>query len=193
MGCNIRSLIDQGGAQAAGLKEGDNILSIDEYDISDFQTLHQALANFFPGDEVVVRFEREGKKSKVRVHLTSWAEIPTHAWRARSDCDRPTPDPIDIDTEEDPQLSGTTLLQLEDAVMYPNPTEGRFALSFTTEPGQLSISITDVSGKVVYQEVNDNSTGYYKREIDISEVPTGNYVLSVKQGSKVYTQQLSKQ
>lgn len=194
MGCNINSLIEKGGAQEAGLKEGDNILKIDEFDVSDFSTLHLALSHFMPGDVVTVRYERDGKREKTKVNLKSWSDLPSHAWRARSDCDKPEivkEDPI-------PQVSpnipaGSTLLQLEDARVFPNPTEGLFSFSFQTNPGQLTVTVSDVNGKVVYQEENENSTGLYNREIDLKDVPTGNYILAVKQGDKVFTQQLSKQ
>jgi hypothetical protein len=194
MGCNIQSLIEKGGAQEAGLKDGDNILKIDEFDISDFSTLHLALSHFMPGDVVTVRYEREGKTAKTKVNLKSWSDLPSHAWRARSDCDKPEV----VKEEPVPQANlnipaGNTLLQLENATAYPNPTEGLFSFSFTTKPGQLSVIVSDVNGKVVYQEENENSTGFYNREIDLKDVPTGNYILSVKQGDKVFTQQLSKQ
>jgi hypothetical protein len=197
IGCRINALIDQGGAMEAGLKEGDVIRKIEEFEVDDFATLHLALAHFMPGDVVTVRFERDGRMEKAKVNLKAWAELPGHEWRQRSDCGKPataTPEPAAIPTEEDPgQINGLEQLHLADVRVYPNPTEGNFALSFNTAPGELTIAITDVNGKVIYQEVNENSTGYYNREIDLRDVPTGNYILSVKQGDKLFTQQVAKQ
>jgi hypothetical protein len=196
-GCRINSLINQGGAQAAGMLEGDLITKIDEFDVNDFSTLHLALSHFQPGDIVTVRYDREGKSSKAKVELKDWADLPGHEWRSRPDCgnDEPVPD-IEIDqTLQDDPAGGPSMqpLELEDARIYPNPTEGLFAFSFTTVPGPVSISITDVNGQVIYQEENENSTGFYNREIDLKEVPAGNYVVSVKQGDRVFTQQIAKQ
>jgi membrane-associated protease RseP (regulator of RpoE activity) len=194
MGCHIKSLIDQGGAQEAGLQEGDNILKIDEFDVSDYSTLYLALSHFMPGDVVTVKYDREGKTAKTKVNLKSWSDLPTHAWRARSDCDKPEVVKEDPVPQQDLNIpAGTSVLQLENASVFPNPTEGLFSLSFTTVPGQLSVTVADVNGKVVYQEENENSTGFYNREIDLKDAPAGNYILSVKQGDKVFTQQLSKQ
>ena len=196
-GCRIRSLIDLGGAQEAGLKEGDVITRIDEFNIDDYSTLHLAMSHFAPGDRVVVRFLRDGKESKAKVNLTSWSDLPGHEWRARTDCGDPSSikeTPVEPQLEDDPNgVVGTQELQLTDAKVYPNPTEGLFAFSFTTKPGPLSIAITDVNGKVIYQEENQNSTGIYNRDIDIKEMPAGNYILSVKQGERIFTRQISKQ
>jgi membrane-associated protease RseP (regulator of RpoE activity) len=194
--CRINSLISNGGAQEGGLKEGDVIRKIDEFDVEDFATLHLALAHFLPGDNVTVRFERNGQMEKAKVNLKGWEQLPGHEWRARPDCGKPAivDKPADIPTEEDPgQINTVNTLQLEDVRVYPNPTDGNFAFSFNTQPGELNVNITDVNGKVIYHEVNENSTGYYNREIDLRDVPTGNYVLAVKQGDKVYTQQVAKQ
>ena len=77
--------------------------------------------------------------------------------------------------------------------IYPNPTEGVFELSFRTAAGPLSVAVTDVNGKVVYNENNENPDGFYKKEIDLKGMPQGNYIISVTQGERVFTQQISKQ
>ncbi len=197
-GCMINSLIDKGGAQEAGLTEGDVITKLDDYTVTDFPALYDALTHYLPGDDVTVAYERDGKLAKINVHLKSWADLPGHEWRARGDCGK-----IEDFKEEtvQPQVDLTPgdgpvavePLQLDDVRMYPNPTSERFDLSFTMPPGSISISVTDVNGKVVYSENNDNSTGYYHHDIDLKNAPSGNYIVTVKQGDKVFTQQLSKQ
>ncbi|MDQ3015498.1 MAG: PDZ domain-containing protein [Bacteroidota bacterium] len=194
-GCRINSLIDQGGAQDAGLKPGDVITRINEYDIVDFETLHEALSNFRSGDVVSIRYIREDKNMKARVELKDWAQLPGHEWRARTDCGQPI---VSEETEEtrsdDPNgLATANSLKLEDVKMFPNPTDGAFALSFTLEPGPLTVAITDINGKVVYNENSDNVTGTYTRDIDLKGIPQGNYILTVTQGDKFYTDQISKQ
>lgn len=195
--CKINAVIDRGGAAEAGLQAGDIIRKIDEFDVEDFPTLHLALAHFMPGDVVTVRYERDGKTAKTKANLKAWSDLPGHEWRARSDCGKPATineKPVEVPMEEDPGvIAGVNTLQLQDAQVYPNPTEGDFSLSFTTQPGELIVAITDVNGKVIYHEVNENSTGYYNREIDLKDVPTGNYIVSVKQGDKLFTQQIAKQ
>lgn len=194
-GSRINSLIEKGGASAAGLQEGDVITRIDEFDVNDYEGLHIALSHFEPGDVVVVRYNRNSKSQKAKVELTDWRDLPGHEWRSRSDCAK------DVEvTEEEPieetiinKPAGLQLLSLTDAVIYPNPTEGLFALSFNTSPGPLTVAVTDVNGKVVYQDDNDNKDGFYKKEIDLKGLPQGNYIISVTQDGKVFTEQISKQ
>jgi membrane-associated protease RseP (regulator of RpoE activity) len=196
-GCLINSLIEQGGAQEAGMTNGDVITRLDDYAITDFPSLFDALKHYLPGEEVTVTYTRDGKSIKANVHLKSWADMPGQEWRARGDCGKvedfkeEAVKSIPEDTPGGPV--SVEPLKLTDARVYPNPTDGVFALSFTTEPGPITISITDVNGKVVYSERNDNATGYYNHDIDLKNVATGNYVVAVKQGDKVFTQQLSKQ
>ena len=195
-GAKISSLIEKGGAQAAGIIAGDIVTKIDEFEVNDFATLHLALSHFKPGDVVTVRYNREEKSRKTKVELKDWSQLPGHEWRSRSDCGEPaviTEEVIDL--KQDVPSGPTSLkpLVLEEVKMYPNPTDGVFALSFNLQPGPLSLSITDINGKVVYNENNENTSGFYKREIDLKGVPQGNYILTVTQGDKVYTDQISKQ
>ena len=195
-GAKINSLIENGGAQAAGLKTGDVVTKIEEFTVSDFTTLHLALSHFKPGDVVTVRYTREGKSQKAKVELKDWKDLPGHEWRSRSDCAEPTvvtDEGTDL-KKDDPVLpSNIQPLQLQDVRMYPNPTDGVFALSFNLQPGPLTVAITDINGKVIYNEINENTAGSYVRDIDLKGVPQGNYVLTVTQGDRVFTDQISKQ
>ncbi|HZV67987.1 MAG TPA: PDZ domain-containing protein [Saprospiraceae bacterium] len=197
-GTVITSLIEKGGAKDAGLKPGDLITKIDQYDISDYPSLHEALAHFQPGDVVKVQFVRDDKNQKAKVELRDWAQLPGHEWRARTDCGSPMKEEVIDETAQDPGV-GTAgqqniqSLELQNTRIFPNPTEGVFQLSFQTIPGPFKISITDVNGKVVYNENNDGATGSYNREIDLKGAPQGNYIISVNQGGKIYNQQISKQ
>ena len=193
-GARINGLIEKGGAIEAGMQEGDVIRKIDEFEVNDFTSLHLALAHFRPGDEVTVRYERGEKKRNAKVLLKDWAELPGHEWRSKSDCGKSEPAITEIPVEEDPNvIAGIQTLELTDATVYPNPTEGVVALSFKTNPGPLKVSITDINGKVVYSENNENASGLYKKEIDLTTFPQGNYVICVKQDGKLYTQQIAKQ
>jgi len=198
-GCHINSLIENGGAAAAGLQEGDVITKIDDYAILDFATLHDVLKGYLPGDDVIVYYNREGKMLKANVHLKAWSELPGHEWRARGDCGKvedfkeETIQPQSEPTPTPQGPVGLNELKLQDARIYPNPTQGAFSLSFTTEPGPIKIIITDANGKIIYSEENDNATGYFNKTIDLKSVTPGNYVVNVKQGDKIFNQQISKQ
>jgi hypothetical protein len=196
-GATVNRIIEQSGAEKAGLKEGDVIKKVEEFDVSDFESLHFALSNFLPGDEVNVDFMREGKYKHASVTLTNWSDIPGHEYRARTDCGEPElPTTVHRDDPDVDEPTGThdiRPLELTDVRIFPNPNDGIFALSFTPEAGPLSVAITDVNGKVVYSDQMVNAGSQYQRDINIANVPQGNYIITVTQGDKVYNHQISKQ
>ena len=196
-GAKISALIDKGGAIEAGMKQGDVIKKIDEFEVTDFSSLYFALSHFRGGDVVDVRYEREGQYYTVKTNLKDWSQLPGHEFRARTDCGEPTIiKEEETPTDDGDQLSGLhefQALELQDARIFPNPSDGEFVLSFTAEPRPFFVSITDTNGKVVFHDKSDNGTGYYNRKIDIKSLPTGNYIISVTQDDKVFTQQIAKQ
>lgn len=56
-------------AAKAGLKEGDIILSVDNFELNQNQTLAEVLAGFSPGTKVVLTILRDGQEKKVEVIL----------------------------------------------------------------------------------------------------------------------------
>lgn len=196
-GAQISRIIDQGAAQAAGLKEGDIIKNVDEFEVSDFSTLFFALSHYRAGDQVVIRYERDGKSQNAKATLKDWAQIPGFEYKARTDCGEPDL-PVTGSSRRD-ETDGPTgtieiqPLELQDARIYPNPTDGAFTLSFNAKPGPLSVSISDANGKEVFRDVDTHFPGNYNRDIDLKGMPQGNYIITVSQGDKVFTQQISKQ
>jgi len=77
-------------------------------------------------------------------------------------------------------------LELKELYFFPNPNEGQFTLSFSTEKkGDLDVKVIDINGKVVHQETFNNFTGKYNKEIDITENSKGTYFLIIQHGKDV--------
>ena len=75
-----------------------------------------------------------------------------------------------------------SLLSPEDVQFYPNPTEGTFRLKFhLASAGDTQITVTDFSGKEVYQKQLKNFSGNFEQDIDLSDSPKGNYLIKVSQ------------
>src|SRR5690606_19557140 len=84
-------------------------------------------------------------------------------------------------------------LEPGDLRMFPNPTDGPVEVSFTTAPGPLHVSVTDANGRIVFQDRSENGAGRYDGRIDLDKFAPGQYLLTVTQGDRVFTQQIVKQ
>ncbi|MBL7936803.1 MAG: T9SS type A sorting domain-containing protein [Bacteroidia bacterium] len=74
-------------------------------------------------------------------------------------------------------------LKIEKMNFYPNPSNGKFNLSFNLpEKQDTEITILNVEGKVVYKEKLNQFSGNYDKEIDISKNAKGVYFVKVDQG-----------
>ena len=59
------------GAEKAGLKQGDKIISVEGKAVKEREDLMAVMANKVPGDKVRVVFERDGKEQSVEVTLAN--------------------------------------------------------------------------------------------------------------------------
>ncbi len=61
--------------------------------------------------------------------------------------------------------------------LYPNPTDGELMLDFSTMPANnTTVTVIDFSGKVVFTTTVTNQ----KQRLDLSNLPTGNYIVKIK-------------
>jgi len=71
------------------------------------------------------------------------------------------------------------------ANVYPNPVEQILVLDYTTSrTGDLSISIMNVEGKIMYQKEENVIVGGDRMFIDFVNYPAGVYTIFIKQGSQ---------
>lgn len=82
----------------------------------------------------------------------------------------------------------SSILSAVEFNVYPNPTKGIFTIDLgTTEDGQ--IQVLDYTGRIVLEKaINDNSL-----QLDISEMPSGLYVVRVVSGGKLQTTKIIKE
>ena len=71
-------------------------------------------------------------------------------------------------------------ISLEKITIYPNPNDGNFQLT-NNNLGNLSgfLIITDMTGKIVYKKTNFTVPGFTKKSINIKNLSTGSYILSI--------------
>ena len=81
-------------------------------------------------------------------------------------------------------------LKLDGLSYYPNPTEGKFNLSFQGKSVPTEVRITNLTGKVVFSDVVSNFEGQYSNEIDLNDQAKGIYIMQVIQGNKAVNKKI---
>ncbi len=72
----------------------------------------------------------------------------------------------------------------------PNPSNGLLNLNFQTEAKPLTISVSDLSGRMIQTiQVNDFN-GNYSDTLDLSRVPKGVVLLQIRQGERLFTEKI---
>jgi len=78
-----------------------------------------------------------------------------------------------------------------DVKIYPNPASEKVVVSFDLDQKKpLTISITDLNGRIVFEENTFSSQGRFSKEINLQGLSKGMYLVSVQSGSSVRTTKL---
>ncbi len=73
MGAKIANVVDGGAAEAAGLKENDIIVKIDNISVASTAELQEQVSKHRPGDRINIIYVRNGKENSVNVTLKNLA------------------------------------------------------------------------------------------------------------------------
>lgn len=84
--------------------------------------------------------------------------------------------------------SVTEEVQMVDA-LYPNPTTGKFSVTFSKALKNVGISITDVNGKEVLHLKGNG----YKIDFNLSSIPAGTYFIRINDSGNIITKKVVKQ
>jgi hypothetical protein len=100
------------------------------------------------------------------------------------------------DTDATNKKMATGSLSIEDATelismsVFPNPASTNVTVSFEGKGGEYKVSITDLVGRTVANEVVSNATGSTEVSMSTSDLKAGNYLVTITNGSSTYTQNL---
>ncbi len=71
----------------------------------------------------------------------------------------------------------------KDTKVYPNPTTGQLTVEFTSEMGGMyNLTITDMSGKTIYNTDVNATSGMNQQRIDLESANPGMYMLYIRDG-----------
>ena len=87
------------------------------------------------------------------------------------------------------QEYGFTFVGIEETILdakvnvYPNPADNVLNLSFVSNNNsEIVISLTDITGKILYNEPANISAGSNNMQIDVSGLSKGMYILKLEEG-----------
>jgi C-terminal processing protease CtpA/Prc len=196
-GVQLSGVVKNGGAEKAGLKEGDIVLEIDGQVITEEKSIGELIKDKQAGDEVKVKYTRDGAEKTATIALSKskashifikerLANFPSKHSKRKVIIIRKKSKKTDIIEEEIIEVEQDNALDLEDVKVFPNPTAGQLTIEFQAEAAPTTIVIRDVSGKEIFKETLNDFGGNYKKQIDVQNAASGILVVTVQQGQKVF-------
>jgi hypothetical protein len=173
-GVQVTNIIGGTPAEEYGVQPGDIILAMDGVKVNGNAELLKERDKHEPGEEFMLTINRGGmvKDLGAKFYL----------------CERVEEEAPAI-VEEAMDVPESTL-ELGNYRAFPNPSYGLIRVQFAAEEAPVSVQITDVSGRVVYQQQLNQFDGYFDEEIDLSGATPGNLFLTIQQDGKLTTKQL---
>lgn len=173
-GVEVSGVIPGWPAEEAGLQAGDRIVALDGKPVDSHSGLVLERDKHEPGDRFTIKYIRDGKTQEVKARFKdcpSETELTEEA------------QPVPASPIAPQQLDNT--LNLSEFGAYPNPTFGELNVNFKGEAVPTVVRVTDVNGKLIYEEELPNFDGYYNRQLDLAKANPGTLLLSVQQAGKV--------
>ncbi len=149
-GVQVTRIIDGTAAADMDLKNGDIILALDGEEVNSQPELVIERDENQPGDYFKLTILRDGKRKKVRGQFKACEEKPEVT-----------------DILQPKIIDPSSQLKYQAFEAFPNPTFGEVNISFEGEAVPTTFRVTDVSGKVVFQEELENFDGIYKKQIQL--------------------------
>lgn len=75
--------------------------------------------------------------------------------------------------------------------LYPNPTSGMLTIEVLASlNAQSELYVLDVNGRIIQSEQIEMLAGYFYHEVDLTALPSGVYMVSLKTEENVYTERI---
>ena len=181
-GVRVSGILDDTPAQISSVKEGDDIIALDDVFVNSFNELLHERNKHQPGDYFTLTVRREGVEIDIEAQFKTCEEEPMAKEEETEE--------IEEELEEPQQIVIDNTLKIEQYRAFPNPAFGNLNVQFQAEALPTVVSIVDASGKTMYRERLNRFDGFYNQRIDLSDFTPGNYYLQIRQDDKVITEKV---
>jgi len=180
-GVLLERIIDNSAADVAAFTSGDVISYIDDYEIRSACDLRIAVSKLKVGQEIAVTYD-DTDAIKVKNMVVG---SRTHNYITWTPCSNEIVTDLTLGDELAQEISANKFK------IFPNPSNGISTITFEdTTRGELSMEIYDLQGKRIYEAEKINFEGLYEGQINISNQPSGIYLIEMSIGDKKYTKEL---
>ena len=185
-GLRVSGIVDGTPAKESAVQPGDIILAFNGVEVNTYQQLTLERDKNKPGDKFRLSILRDGATMEIKARFKS--------------CDTPgantETETVQVLESEEPSeqrenpsgLDNTLKLEVFEA--YPSPTLGPVNINFEAEAVPTTVRILDVSGKAVYTKQLPQFGGTFNEQVNLANNKSGNYILSIQQGGKVFSKQI---
>jgi membrane-associated protease RseP (regulator of RpoE activity) len=181
-GASISDFTELSAAKEAKMTVGDVITSVNGVSVKSHQDVWDEIAKYKPKQIVTVAYLRGNEPMRINATLKS--------------C-KPKEESVIVVPKTQEELGNINVnpnaskaLKLETFSASPNPTQDMVNISFRGEAVPTSVSLYDLSGKVLFQQTLNDFNGDYNQRFDLNAYTKGVVVVQVLQGEKVFAKQI---
>ncbi len=145
------------------------------------------------------------RNMKTELIINNLKASTTYIWQIRSTCNNGSENDHSnysvfqsfTTLQQPPRIEGNNVTvsdPSEDIQLYPNPNNGKFLINTArVNSKKIEITVTDIFGKKIIDNVYDSESNEFKKEFDISELPAGVYFVCVQKGNEIINKKITKQ
>jgi membrane-associated protease RseP (regulator of RpoE activity) len=181
-GAAISNFTEVSAAKDGKMTAGDVITAVNGVSVKSHQDVWDEIAKFKPKQIVTVQYLRGNEPKRVNVSLNA--------------C-KPKDESVIVVPKTQEELGNINVnanaskeLKLEVFSASPNPTQDMVNISFRGEAVPTSVSLYDLTGKVLFQQTLNDFNGEYNQRFDLNAYAKGIVVVQVLQGEKVFAKQI---
>lgn len=183
-GVRIQRIVPSTSAEEANLQAGDYILAIDDIPTHTHRAVVIERDKHEAGDYYTVTINRKGQIMDVDAQFGPCENEQGAVEEAPEEEIVEIAPPVEV-----PEISVNNTLEVKAFSSFPNPTYGNINVRFQAENVPTTIQISDLTGKVIHQEVLNNFDGFYDKQLNVGNAVPGTMSLTIHQGDKIFTKQ----